>query len=64
MTGKYYTFIVRIHDESGGKFRGQIQHIRTQEEAHFENFKDMKAFMVKHIGLPGKVVQKKDEHVV
>ncbi len=51
MKGKYYTFIVRIHSESAGKFRGSVHHIRTQEEAHFNNFEGLKAFMDKHLSL-------------
>ncbi|MBN1191129.1 MAG: hypothetical protein JXA46_15335 [Dehalococcoidales bacterium] len=63
MKGGYYTFIVRIHSESGGKFVGHIQHLHTQEEAHFETFKDMKAFMVKHLGLPKNVISGKNRRI-
>ena len=62
MEGIYYTFIVRIHGEPGGKFRGYIQHIRSQEEAHFESYEDMKSFMDKHIGLPQEGAPPKGSH--
>ena len=40
MKGQYATFIVRIQDESATNIRGFIQHVRTQEEAHFDSFED------------------------
>jgi hypothetical protein len=49
MKGQYATFIVRIQDESNTNFRGFIQYVRTQEEAHFDSFADMQAFMLKHL---------------
>jgi|WetSurMetagenome_2_1015567.scaffolds.fasta_scaffold336518_1 hypothetical protein len=63
MRGKYYTFIVRIHSESEGKFRGSIQHIRTQEEVHFDSFEDMKAFMDKNINLTDNELPEKKDRI-
>jgi hypothetical protein len=52
MKGDYDTFIVRFQSPSRAQYRGLIQHIRSQEEAHFDTFQNMNEFIKKHLNLP------------
>ena len=51
--GYYNTFVVKIwcddHDEM---IRGHIQHVSSQEYAHFSSQENMRDFILGHIGLP------------
>jgi hypothetical protein len=49
MKGNYYTFVIRVRCESEGKFRGYIQNIHSQEEAHFETYTDIQKFISKYL---------------
>jgi hypothetical protein len=60
MKGEYYTFVIRIRCESEGKFRGYVQNIRSQEEAHFETYTDMQNFISKYLSPSNDKPVKKD----
>jgi len=48
--GYYNTFVVRVwHDETEGVTRGYIQHVSTQERAHFTNLPNMNSFILSHL---------------
>jgi hypothetical protein len=52
-TGYYNTFIIRIWNaESTGKFRGYIQHTRTQERVYFDDLVNMNDFIKKNLNSP------------
>ena len=51
--GYYNTFVVKIwRDEAEGTMRGYIQHVSTQEYAHFLSLENMTDFIVSHLGPP------------
>jgi hypothetical protein len=52
-TGYYNTFIIRIwNTEPSGKFRGYIQHARTQERIYFDSLAGMNEFIEKNLKSP------------
>jgi hypothetical protein len=63
MKGEYYTFVIRIRCESEGKFRGYIQNIRSQEEAHFETYTDMQYFISSYLSPSNDRATSKDRPV-
>ena len=51
--GYYNTFVVKIwQNEAEGTMRGHIQHVSTQEQAHFFGLKNMSNFILSHLGPP------------
>jgi hypothetical protein len=48
MKGHFDTFVVRILSENEGKFKGNVQHLRTQDQIHFNKFEDMDKFILSH----------------
>ena len=51
--GYYNSFVVKIwSDEPGGKVRGHIQHVSSEESSHFLNLDKMLDFIVSHLGPP------------
>jgi hypothetical protein len=48
MKGHFDTFVVRILSENEGKFKGNVQHLRTQDKIHFDKFEDMDKFILSH----------------
>jgi len=51
--GHYNTFVVKIWcDDYGDMIRGHIQHVSSQEYAHFSSLKNMTPFVVSHLGPP------------
>jgi hypothetical protein len=45
MKGQYETFVIRIMREDKSKFKGNIQHVSTQEHAHFDTYEGMNKFI-------------------
>lgn len=51
--GYYNSFVVKIwSDEPGGKVRGHIQHVSSQESSHFLNLDKMLDFIIAHLSPP------------
>lgn len=51
--GYYNSFVVRIWaDESEGTVRGHIQHVSSQESAHFLGLDKMVDFIIAHLTPP------------
>lgn len=51
--GYYSSFVVKIwHSEAEGTMRGHIQHVSTQEHAHFFTLGNMSNFILSHLGPP------------
>ncbi|MFO7996567.1 MAG: hypothetical protein R6U93_05440 [Dehalococcoidia bacterium] len=51
--GYYNTFVVKIwQSEVEGTMRGYIQHVSTQEQAHFFGLGNMSNFILNHLGPP------------
>lgn len=51
--GYYNSFVVKVwSDEPGGKVRGHIQHVSSQESSHFLNLDKMLDFIISHLGPP------------
>ena len=51
--GHYNTFVVKIWcDDYGDMIRGHIQHVSSQEYAHFSGLKNMTDFVVSHLDPP------------
>ena len=51
--GYYNTFVVKIWcDDHGEMVRGHIQHVSSQEYAHFSSLENMTDLLVSHLGSP------------
>jgi hypothetical protein len=51
--GYYNTFVVKIwHGKAEGIMRGHIQHVSSQEHAHFFTLGNMSNFILNHLGPP------------
>jgi hypothetical protein len=51
--GHYSTFVVRIWVDSDQRMsRGYVQHVATQEAAHFVAFDKMEEFILRHLNPP------------
>jgi len=59
--GYYNSFVVKIwSDEPGGKVRGHIQHVTSEESSHFLNLDKMMDFIIAHLGPPTAPPQQDD----
>ena len=47
--GHYNSFLIRVWTEDGKEIRGSVQHVGTQESAHFNRWERMVAFMSEHL---------------
>jgi hypothetical protein len=64
-TGYYNTFIIRIwNSEPAGKFRGYIQHARTQERVYFDDLISMNEFIRKNLNPPRRDFVKNDNNLL
>ena len=66
LKGYYSTFVIRIRDnKNGGLLKGDIQHIGTEEQAHFRNhFRNIEGiykFMQKYLNLASGDIQSQSE---
>lgn len=60
--GYYNSFVVKVWSEKpGGKVRGHIQHVGTQESSHFLNLDKMLDFIIAHLGPPPEGLSELDE---
>ncbi len=51
--GYYSTFVVRIWVDNDQRMRrGYVQHVATQEAAHFVTFDKMEEFVLSHLSPP------------
>ena len=51
--GYYNSFVVKIwSDEPGGRVRGHIQHVSSQESSHFLDLNKIVEFIMAHLGPP------------
>ena len=47
--GHYNSFLIRLWTEEGKEIRGTVQHVGTQESAHFSQWESMLDFMSEHL---------------
>lgn len=48
--GHYNSFLVKVWaEDGGGPVRGHIQHVGTEDTAHFSNWEKMVEFIMNHL---------------
>ncbi len=61
--GYYNSFVVKIwSDEPGGRVRGHIQHVSSQESSRFLNLDKMLDFIIAHLSPPTSPLLEGDEN--